>query len=141
MRAPLVRKPWERVRTQISFLEEVIDPQTGQSVVQMQESRTLQHEKENCDVNRIIERYDRTGILPMPKRQGVYADVSKLNEYYGDIVLKAQDDIAKAEAFVAEQKEKLEEAEKLKAEAEAEAAKKSSTTDQQASDSAQASDS
>ena len=142
MTIPYVRKPYERVRSQLSFHHEVLDEKTGEILDTIHDDgRTEQHHAESCDVNCIIERYDRDGILPIPKRQGMYADVSNLNAYYGDLILESREKIATAEAFLESEKEKLAEAEKLKKEAEAEAARKSSTTGQQASDSAPASDS
>jgi len=128
MTIPYVRKPYERVRSQLSFHIEVIDEKTGETEIIHDDGRTEQHHAESCDVNGIIERYDRTGILPIPKRQGMYVDVSNLNQYYGDLILESREKIATAEAFLESEKEKLAEAEKLKKEAEAEAARKPSTT-------------
>lgn len=44
------------------------------------ESMTHQAHAESCDINNIIRQFDRTGVLPDPKRQGQYADVSALND-------------------------------------------------------------
>jgi len=42
---------------------------------------TRQSEKDSCDVNKIVERFKRTGILPPVARQGFYADVAELGGY------------------------------------------------------------
>jgi len=44
-------------------------------------SRTRQSEAEACDINKIIERFKRTGILPPVAREGFYADVCELGGY------------------------------------------------------------
>lgn len=42
---------------------------------------TKQSFKDECDVNKIVARFQKTGVLPEPRRQGVYADVSNVGEY------------------------------------------------------------
>lgn len=42
------------------------------------ESMTHQSAADSCDVNQIMARYDRTGVLPPSARQGVFADVTSL---------------------------------------------------------------
>jgi len=44
-------------------------------------SLTRQSEAASCDVNKIVERFKRTGILPPVARQGFYADVAELGGY------------------------------------------------------------
>lgn len=47
-------------------------------------SRTKQAPAEACDVNSIMARYARTGVLPVMRMQGAYADVSGLSGFdYG----------------------------------------------------------
>lgn len=58
-----VRHPFERVR--------VFSCVRG-------ESMTHQSHKNQCDVNAIVKRFDRTGELPPPTRPPQYADVSEL---------------------------------------------------------------
>lgn len=42
-----------------------------------QESRTKQHFKDECDINQIMEKYARTGVLPIPvNSRAVYGDYS-----------------------------------------------------------------
>lgn len=43
-------------------------------------SRAKQADKDACDINNIIARYKKTGILP-EARQGFYADVSNVKNY------------------------------------------------------------
>jgi len=44
-------------------------------------SRTKQSERDACDINQIMDRFKRTGILPPVAREGFYADVSELGGY------------------------------------------------------------
>lgn len=100
------------------------------------DGKTVQSERDNCDINKIIQRFDRTGVLPAARAEPRYADVTKLNGYYQDVLDQAQSDIDTANQFIAEKEAEIAAA-KLAAE-EAEAA----VTDQpKASVSAQTSDS
>lgn len=105
----MLRKPYHRLR--------VVADVSG-------ESKTQQSHKKSCDVNHIIDRFDRTGQLPNPVRQGMYGDVSMLNGYYGEVLDNAEATIATADAFLSEAAKKAEEV-------------PPSTTDQPASESAQ----
>lgn len=55
-------------------------------------SRTKQADKDACDINNIIARYKKTGILP-EQRQGFYADVSNVKDYRESLhqVIAAED--------------------------------------------------
>lgn len=46
-------------------------------------SKTRQEFKKDCDINRIVDRYTRTGELPFIGRKnlGIYADVSQIPDY------------------------------------------------------------
>lgn len=70
----VVRHPYSRMRVQAKNDEP---------------SMTHQSHAESCDINNIIRQFDRTGLLPPPKRPGQYADVSALNkdltELYSDM--------------------------------------------------------
>lgn len=45
-------------------------------------SRTQQHEKQNCDINFIMQKYQKHGIVThVQKHQGFYADVTNLPDY------------------------------------------------------------
>lgn len=43
--------------------------------------RTKQSEKASCDVNRIMARYVKTGIIPIDQRPSFFADVSEMGDY------------------------------------------------------------
>lgn len=43
--------------------------------------RTKQEDKDSCDINRIMQRYEKTGIIPQDVRPVVYANVSDFSEY------------------------------------------------------------
>lgn len=60
------------------------------------ESMTLQSEASACDINEIIARYDRDGLLPAARMDGQYGDVSDLNGDFGDLLNKS---IAALSAF------------------------------------------
>lgn len=45
-------------------------------------TRTQQHYKDQCDVNNIIAKYKKTGVIThLARSQGVYADVSQITDY------------------------------------------------------------
>lgn len=46
-------------------------------------SMTRQSDAEACDINRIMKRYEATGILPEATRQGLFIDVSNFPDYRG----------------------------------------------------------
>lgn len=65
--------------------------------------KTQQSHKATVDVNNIIKKFDRTGQLPQPTAEPHYGDVSALNQYFGELINKANEDIATANAWFAEQ--------------------------------------
>lgn len=107
------------------------------SIDEFDSGKTQQSHAESCDIHNIIERYDRTGQLPIPLRKGMYGDVSKLNDYYQNVLDDSARTIAEAEAFIKDAQAKAEIAQKEKAKLDAEKAKATSSTDQPASVSAQ----
>lgn len=64
------------------------------------DSLTQQHFKDDCDVNKIIDRYTRTGVVPaelVQQSEGVYGDFSNVGDF-----LAAQQSVANArQAFEA----------------------------------------
>lgn len=47
-------------------------------------SKTEQHHKERCDVNKIVSKYVRTGIIDHIKdRSGIYGDISGVEDFRG----------------------------------------------------------
>lgn len=60
---PRIRRPWERCRLQVDV--------AGKSVTQ-------QAHKDQTDINAIVERFHRTGIMPQSARQPIFADVTGL---------------------------------------------------------------
>lgn len=57
------------------------------------EGRTKQAFKDECDINRIVSRYVKTGEMPPAKGGGVFADVSRIGT-----LLEARKKLADAEA-------------------------------------------
>lgn len=59
-----------------------------------QTSRTKQSEKDNCDINKILRKYQKTSLLNhVNKVNGIYGDFSQSNDYHSSLnaVLKAND--------------------------------------------------
>lgn len=47
------------------------------------DTRTQQQFKEQCDINNIISKYKKTGMIThLAQKQGVFADVSKIKDYH-----------------------------------------------------------
>lgn len=44
-------------------------------------SMTRQSEAESCDINVLMKRYEKTGVLPMDMREAVFADVSSFGSF------------------------------------------------------------
>lgn len=45
-------------------------------------SRTQQHFKKSCDVKNIVERYRKTGVLPVSGRNGMFGDFSDIGDFH-----------------------------------------------------------
>lgn len=45
------------------------------------QSMARQSEAEGCDINKIMKRYEQTGVLPDAVRQGLFVDVSEMGDY------------------------------------------------------------
>jgi len=84
--APYIRSPYTRVRVQFATVGE---------------SKTHQAHAESCDVNNIISRYERTGVLPPARSVPQYADVTGLQGDLTDLHARAQDTIQTADSYVA----------------------------------------
>lgn len=97
----VVRKPYERVR--VTF--ETDGP-----------SKTHQSHKDSCDVNQILARYERTGMLPPSRSVGQFGDVTGLQGDLTERAAFAQSTVSTARRDVYEYREKKrEEARKAKA--------------------------
>lgn len=61
------------------------------------EELTEQHHKEMCEINTILKKYDKTGLIThVNNAKASYGDYSEVNEYQEslNIVIRAQDDFA-----------------------------------------------
>lgn len=96
----IVRKPFDRERLYAKFEGE---------------SRTQMADQASCDVNMIMARFQRTGILPEGKGPGQYGDVTDLQKDLTESIEKSRQVIADAKMRVAEANSKRakEQAEKL----------------------------
>lgn len=73
----------------------------------------------DTDVNRIVERFTRTGIMPTATREGQYADVSGLQEDLTDLIAKqrqTQAEIRELEQSLQEEKQKQRESDAIELE-------------------------
>lgn len=83
------------------------------AVVNTEESMTHQSHAESCDINNIIRQFDRTGLLPPPKRPGQYGDVTALNKDLQELYLDMEEigtRIREAQTALAEKQKAAEEA-------------------------------
>lgn len=68
----LVRQEGDGLDGEISeFAESPVD----------KESKTRQADLEASDINKIVKRFERDGILPLAQREGAYLDVSEVPDY------------------------------------------------------------
>lgn len=102
-----VRKPWAR--------ERLITKVEGESL-------TVQDPGQDTDINHIVARFDRTGVLPSPKVEAQYGDVTALQGDPLQLMEKAREIDGKVEAAKVELAERA----KAKQDQEAADAKKSS---------------
>jgi len=65
-------------------------------------SLTQQHFKDDCDINNIINKYEKTGQLPLSNKVGRYADYSELTDYQGMLqtIQDAQDAFMELPALI-----------------------------------------
>jgi phage internal scaffolding protein len=45
------------------------------------ETTTQQHFKDECDINKIMERYEKTGIIDIPDQKGIFGDFGDVSDY------------------------------------------------------------
>lgn len=108
---PAIKKPWERER-KITDLEG-------------QQSKVDRSHGNDTDVNKIVARFSRTGVLPGNPEAAQYADVTNLQEDLTDLMERvktatAELNAAKAEQAAREAEQKAQDAARLKAYDEAE---------------------
>lgn len=67
------------------------DKSVGYKKIFNDRSRARQSCKESCDVNYILDKYQRTGILPIMKNQKLYEDFADAPDYKAamDLIVKA----------------------------------------------------
>lgn len=71
--------PDRLVRSEGDGLDEVIAEFGG--TVNNEPSMTRQADKDSADINKIVKRFEREGIMPMERREGAYLDVSMVGDY------------------------------------------------------------
>lgn len=58
-----------------------IDPPPKPVITRFGKTRTRVSEQDSVDVNKIVARYEKTGVLPVEGREAFYADVSNMGDY------------------------------------------------------------
>lgn len=81
---PRIRPPWCRVRHQF---------------VTTDVSRTVESPGNDTDVNNIVERFKRTGSLPIADTQPQYADVTGLQGDFTELINKSRETTRKATQY------------------------------------------
>lgn len=89
---PRVRHPYERVRVTTTF--------SGKSM-------THQSHAESCDINNIIRKFDRTGVLPPSTRPEQYADVTGLQGDLTERINTSREILDKAGRAVEQKREEV----------------------------------
>lgn len=93
--SPFVRPPWFRLRSPTYLYGE---------------SKTVQSERDLCDVNNVVNRYARTGEFPPVTRPPVYMDVSPLQGDLTSLKSRSDDTLRTAQKNVESRTNKKEEA-------------------------------
>lgn len=64
------------------------------------ESKTRQADLDSADINKIVKRFERDGIVPLNERSGLYLDVSEVGDYRSalELVRKADEYFAQLPA-------------------------------------------
>lgn len=92
----------DRVTGEVVSLPDVRDARCARYRVTFDpsgESMTQQNHCEAADVNKIIQRYERTGILPPAREKPVYADVTGLQGDFAQRIDESRSVIGKAKEF------------------------------------------
>lgn len=95
--SPCVRHPFERVRT---------------PTIIHGESMTHQSHADSCDINNIIRKFDRTGVLPPSTRPEQYADVTGLQGDLTERINSSREILDKAGRAVDQKQREVKEKEK-----------------------------
>nr|WAE43568.1 MAG: internal scaffolding protein [Microviridae sp.] len=75
-------------------------PEDTSIITKFEESKTQQHFAEEVDINKIMERYNKTGVVDVPELKGMFADVSDEVEYYAykNAMIHAEEEFMKLPA-------------------------------------------
>jgi len=95
---PIIRKPWERQRVVVDLAD--------------QQKQTDDSQGNDTDINNIVARFARTGVMPEPQTPGEYADVTALQGDLTEIIEKGKQ--AQAELAEAKRKHEADQAAKIK---------------------------
>ncbi len=60
-----------------------IDPPPKVIITEWGKGRTRQSERDKCNINTIMAKYEKTGILPIANRETFFADVTQVTDYRG----------------------------------------------------------
>lgn len=87
------------VRKRVTAPQTPIDEKLGRRV-----SKTKQQFKDECDINTIMRKFEKTGVLPPLSRQGMYGDFTTIPDYQTacDMVIAADSQFMKLSSRIRE---------------------------------------
>lgn len=94
-----------RVRRQIERDRISIDCSSG--------GKTQQAHADSCDINKIIARFERDGVMPPGRPGGFYADVTGFNGDLNELLIRSSETFSTAGEFLVGRKAELEQARQL----------------------------
>nr|QJB19539.1 MAG: internal scaffolding protein [Microvirus sp.] len=84
----------EKIKIRTAYNDDYVDPGLQQITPdgEVEQSLTIQSEIDNCDINVIVDRYAKTGILPVMQQPAMFEDVSNPIDYQNalNVVISAQ---------------------------------------------------
>lgn len=78
----VVKSAYERTRVQTSDMKEVVDKNTGEVRLEKRVSMTQQHHIKNTNVNAIMRRFERTGVLPVRTAQPLQGPIPDVESFH-----------------------------------------------------------
>lgn len=76
------REEWRKAYPERQVLDEARPPEfVDEATVCEKETLTRQSEVDAADINKIVARFEKSGIMPLTNREGAYLDVSEVGDY------------------------------------------------------------
>ncbi len=88
------------IRTQFNYDHDAASIESG--LVCEEPTRAQQHHKDECDINVILERFGKTGQMPVNAISGTYGDFSGVHDYHTALnaLMAAEDEFAALPATI-----------------------------------------